>query len=173
MATALGAARPTALAGVVINDIGPDINDGGTERILDYVGRDDPQPDLEHAVARFKELFPTLSFTDEQQWREGAEATWRARDDGMLHFDWDLGIVEPMKRKQPLPDLWALYRSLRDVPVLAIRGGVSDVLSQSTFDRMADEHPGLQRVCLEGVGHVPSLTEPESTEALDRFLEKL
>ncbi len=173
MATALGAAAPTVLAGAVLNDVGPDINEDGIARIVDYVGRDDPQPDWEHAVARFKELFPTLSFTDEQQWREGAEATWRARDDGVLHFDWDIGIVEPLKRKQPLPDLWALFRSLRNIPVLAIRGGVSDVLSQATFDRMAVELPGLQRVCLDGVGHVPSLTEPEATEALDRFLEKL
>ncbi len=173
IATALGAAAPTVLAGVVINDIGPDINEGGTARILNYVGHDDPQPDWEHAVARFKELFPTLSFTDEQQWREGAEATWRADDDGVLRFDWDMRIVEPLRRKQPLPDLWALYRSLRDIPLLAIRGGVSDVLSQAAFDRMAVEHPGLQRLCLDGVGHVPSLTEPESTEALDRFLAKL
>jgi len=173
LATGLGAMAPTVLAGVVVNDIGPDIDAGGTDRIINYVGRDDPQPDWKHAVARFKELFPTLSFTDEGQWREGAEATWREHEDGMLHFDWDIRIVEPMKRNQPLPDLWALFRSVRDVPMLAFRGGVSDVLSQATFDRMAVEHPGLQRVCLEGVGHVPSLTEPESTEALDRFLEKL
>jgi len=92
---------------------------------------------------------------------------------GVLRFDWDMRIVEPLRRKQPLPDLWALYRSLRDIPLLAIRGGVSDVLSQAAFDRMAVEHPGLQRLCLDGVGHVPSLTEPESTEALDRFLAKL
>ena len=173
LATGLGVAAPTVLAGVVINDVGPVIGVDGTKRIISYVGQDDPQPDWDHAVARFKELFPTLSFTDEQQWREGAEATWRAGDDGMLHFDWDLAIVEPLKRQQPLPDLWALYRSLRDLPVLAIRGGVSDVLSPATFDRMAVEHPGLERVCLDGVGHVPSLTEPEVTAALDRFLEKL
>ncbi len=173
LAMALGAAAPTVLAGVVINDIGPDINDGGTARILEYVGQDNPQPDWEHAVARFKEMFPTLSFTEERQWRDGAEATWRVRDDGVLHYDWDLGIVEPLKRNAPLPDLWALFRSLRALPVLAIRGGVSDVLSQATFDRMAVEIPALQRVLLDGVGHVPSLTEPDVTAALDRFLETL
>lgn len=173
LATGMGAALPGVLAGVVMNDIGPDINPGGTDRIMDYIGRDDPQPDWDSAVARFKELFPLLSFTEEKEWRDSAEATWRAGEDGILHFDWDVRIVEPVKRRQPIPDLWALFRSLRKLPVLAIRGGASDVLSQETFERMAEEHPNLQRLCLDGVGHVPSLSEPEAKAALDIFLAPL
>jgi pimeloyl-ACP methyl ester carboxylesterase len=59
------------------------------------------------------------------------------------------------------------------LPVLAIRGGVSDVLLPETFERMAVEHPGLDRVTIEGVGHAPTLVEPEATAAIDRLLAKV
>ena len=173
LATGLGIILPSTLAGVVLNDIGPDIEDNGIDRIMDYLGIDHPHPDWDHAVAAFKKRFPTLSFDTEELWREGAEATWREREDGQLHVDWDVNIVLPVLQKRELPDLWALFRSLRNVPVLAVRGGVSDVLSAETFDRMADEHPNLDRLCLEGVGHVPSLFEPESTKAIDRLLAQV
>jgi pimeloyl-ACP methyl ester carboxylesterase len=173
LATGLGVVAPSLLAGVVLNDIGPHIEDNGIGRIIDYLGIDHPHPDWDHAVAAFKGRFPTLSFDTEGLWREGAEATWREREDGQLHVDWDVNIVLPMVQNKELPDLWALFRSLRNVPILAIRGGVSDVLSAETFDRMADEHPKLDRLCLEGVGHVPSLIEPESTEAIDRLLAQI
>lgn len=173
LATGLGVILPSTLAGVVLNDIGPHIEDNGIDRITDYLGVDQPHPDWDHAVAAFKQRFPTLSFDTEELWREGAEATWREREDGQLHVDWDVKIVQPVVQKKELPDLWALFRSLRSIPVLAVRGGVSDVLSAETFDRMAEEHPNLDRLCLEGVGHVPSLFEPESTEAIDRLLAQV
>ncbi|MEM9683141.1 MAG: hypothetical protein AAF942_07735, partial [Pseudomonadota bacterium] len=39
--------------------------------------------------------------------------------------------------------------------------------------RMAEEHPGLEQVTIDGVGHVPSLTEPESIDAIDRLLARV
>jgi pimeloyl-ACP methyl ester carboxylesterase len=173
LACAMGAAMPGALAGVVLNDIGPDIGESGQARITTYLAQDHPQPDWDSAVAAFKALFPTLSLRTEEDWRAATEATWAAGDDGMLHYDWDIRIVEPLLRKRPLPDLWALFRSLQKLPVLAIRGGVSDVLLPETFARMAAEHPGLDQVTIEGVGHVPSLVEPEATEAIDRLLARV
>jgi pimeloyl-ACP methyl ester carboxylesterase len=169
----MGAAMPCALAGVVLNDIGPDIGDTGFERIMEYLGTDNPQPDWDSAVRAFKEMLPLLSLRTEEDWRAAAEATWVAHDDGLLHYDWDVRIIDPLVKKHPLPDLWALYRSLRHLPVLAIRGGASDLLLPHTFDRMAEAHPGLERVTIDGVGHVPSLTEPEATEAIDRFLARV
>ena len=96
-----------------------------------------------------------------------------AGPDGVLHYDWDIRIVDPLRKKRPLPDLWPLFRSLRRCPVLAIRGGASDVLLPETFERMAREHPHLERVTIAGVGHVPSLMEPEATAAIDIFLSRL
>lgn len=173
LACAMGAMMPGALAGVVLNDVGPDIGGHGFERIMEYLSKDNPQPDWDSAVRTFRQLLPNLSLRTDDDWMEATKATWREGDDGMLHYDWDTRIVDPLLKNRPLPDLWALFRSLRHVPVLAIRGGASDILLPHTFDRMAKEHPGLDRITIEGVGHVPSLTEPESVDAIDRFLARV
>lgn len=173
LATALGVAAPSMLAGVVTNDIGPDIRSGGAGRIYTHVSRDDPQPDWNSAIAAMKRLFPRLRFPSEQVWRDAAEGTWRRGEDGLLHHDWDVHIADPILKHAPPPDLWAYFRSLRPFPVLAIRGGDSDVLTPETFAAMAAAHPGLVRVEVPGTGHAPSLLEPECVAAIDRFVAAL
>jgi pimeloyl-ACP methyl ester carboxylesterase len=54
--------------------------------------------------------------------------------------------------------------------MLAIRGGLSDVLSEVTFDRMAQVKPDLRRVVVPNVGHVPALDEPEAATAIHEFI---
>ena len=91
----------------------------------------------------------------------------------MLHVDWDIRLVQPLLSDAPLPDLWRLFRCLRRVPVLALRGEISDSLDRENFQRMAAEHNGLVRVEVKRTGHAPSLNEPEAVHAIDAFLEDL
>jgi len=174
LAMALSAAIPAALAGVVLNDIGPDINAGGLQSIIDYIRVDRPQPDWDSAVRTLKTLMPKVVFRDESAWMTVAQTTFRRGADGLLHFDWDVRIVEPLLNPpDALPDLWALYRGLRHIPTLAIRGGESDILLQPCFERMAAEKPDLVRLTLPGIGHAPTLLEPESVAAIDDFVARL
>ncbi len=171
LAMGLAVATPTALAGVIMNDVGPDLNRGGISRILGYIGVDQPQPDWDAAVAHVKALFPQLAFDREARWRSYAEAMYREGDDGRLHYDWDPALAKPLIRSGgATPDLWRLYRALGRLPVLAIRGALSDVLSEETFARMAAEKPDLIRVTVPGVGHTPVLDEPPAEDAIDDFL---
>jgi len=175
LAMGLAALRPTSVAGVVLNDIGPDVASPGLARILQYVGVDHPQTDWEGAVRFLKELLPSLAPTaDDAWWRRHAEATYRKGPDGRLHFDWDVRLAKPLAHQQAVaPDLWTLYRGLRRIPTLAFRGALSDVLSQDVFRRMALEKPDLVCVTVPDTGHTPSLTEPQATSALDAFLQPL
>ena len=71
------------------------------------------------------------------------------------------------------PDPWPVFRSLGSLPVLAIRGALSDILSTSTFARMQREKPDLAALSVPNRGHVPLLDEPECLEAIDAFLAGL
>jgi len=174
LAMALGALLPASLVGVVLNDAGPEISGSGLSRILGYISADRAQPDWAAAQEHIKGLFPKLGLKSEEEWRRLTEGTYRPGDDGLLHFDWDVAIAKPLlKGGTSVPDLWPLFRSLGKVPVLAIRGALSDVLSEATFARMAREKPDLVRVSVPGVGHTPSLEEPEVRAALDAFLARL
>ncbi len=171
LALGLAAAAPGLVAGVVLNDIGPEFGGKGLGRILDYVGRDHPQPDWPRAVAEMRRLMPNLSLDSDDKWLRFARATFREGPDGQLHFDWDVRLARPLADLgKDLPDLWALFRGLGENPVLAVRGGASDVLTAPVFDRMAAELPHLIRVTVPACGHCPALDEPMVQPVLDQFL---
>lgn len=167
----LAAFRPTVLAGAILNDVGPEIAGPGYGRILDYIGTDRPEKDWEGAMAELQRLFPNLSLNTPQKWLRMANATYRRGDDGLLHFDWDVALVRNLLgRDGAIPDLWGLFRGLGNRPVLAFRGGLSDVLSETTFQRMGEVMPAHKRVVIPGVGHVPALDEPQATAAIHEFI---
>lgn len=174
LAMGLAVLAPRGLAGVVLNDIGPDVNPAGQERILKRLGEGRSHPDWPTAVAYLKELLPHLPLKSDEDWLDFARGTYREDPEGGLRVAWDTNIVRPLQRGGGAPpDLWALFRGLRDVPVLVIRGGISDLLTEATVDRMAALHPALMRATVPDVGHAPLLSEPESVQAIDDFLDRL
>ena len=169
----LAALKPTSLAAVVLNDIGPDLVDGGFSRIVNYVGVDQPQPDWESAVSYLRDLLPQLSIRTDEGWQKFARATYRPGEDGLLHFDWDVAAAKPLTmQRSEFPDLWPMFRALRPVPTLILRGASSDVLSTETFERMAVAKPDLLRVTVAGSGHTPTLNEPDAAAAVDAFIRR-
>ena len=176
VAMGLAAALPAALAGVVLNDVGPEIAEEGRTRIAGYVGRDVRFPDYATAgqalKAQFSRAYPDLS---DERWTDYARNTFTEDSAaGNLRLDYDLKLGDALREQaaQPLPDLWPLYRGLANIPTLAVRGVLSDVLSEATFDRMAEEKSDLIRASVPNRGHVPLLDEPESQAALDDFLAR-
>ncbi len=173
LAMGLAVLKPTALGAVVLNDIGPDVVPGGIGRILDYIGTDHPQPDWESAARYLRQLLPTLSIRSETGWLKMARATFRQGEDGKLHFDWDVKLAKPLRAvRGAVPDLWPYFRALRRVPVLALRGALSDVLSAESFERMAQAKPDLERVTVVQSGHTPTLNEREAATAVDAFIRR-
>lgn len=173
LAMGLGVATPGAIAGVVLNDVGPEITPAAADQIIDYVSNDKPQPDFDGAVAATRERFAAFDAWDDEALRDVAEATYRLESDGQWHFDWDTKLAEPLRNGSATHDLWALFGALRAVPVLAIRGAKSDLLPESGFEAMKKDRADLQTAVVDGVGHAPRLTEPAAAEAIDRFLARL
>lgn len=173
LAMGLAVVAPGVLAGAILNDAGPELDPAGIARILGYIGDESTFADWDAATRRVRELFPSLSINSEAGWREFAARTFREGDDGALHYDWDPAIARQLAGQKALPDLWPLYRALRPIPVLALRGETSDVLSPETFERMGEDMPNLRRVTVPKVGHVPTLAEPVARRAIDEFLKNL
>lgn len=173
LAMGLAVMTPMAVAGALLNDIGPDLGAAGLSRILDYIGTDRPQASWADAVAHLKEIMPAIGLKTEDAWLSLAHNTYREGDDGLLHFDWDVNLARPLRRAAPTPDLWPLFRALRGRPVAALRGAQSDVLSTETFARMGREIPDLVRTEIPDVGHTPTLDEPEARATLQRVLEQV
>ncbi len=168
----LAVARPAALVAAVLNDIGPEIESGGVSRIIDYIGQDHPQADWAAAVVHLKTTYPDLGLPDEKAWHNLAHSTFREAADG-LHVDWDVALARPLRDGGPIPDLWPLFRALDRRPLLVIRGGRSDVLSDGSLAKMIAAKPDLIHVTLPDVGHAPMLDEPAALEAIDALFARL
>jgi pimeloyl-ACP methyl ester carboxylesterase len=172
LAMALNALKPAALAGVVLNDIGPAVG-AGSGGILDRIGRDNPQPDLATAARYLRTEFSHLSYRTDAEWLDFAERTYRLGDDGVWHHDWDPGIARPfLAGDTGGMDLWALFRGFQRVPTLVVRGGISTLLTEEGLAEMVGAKPDLVTVTVPGVGHTPHLAEPEVQGVLDEFLDR-
>jgi pimeloyl-ACP methyl ester carboxylesterase len=173
LGVAMAMMMPSALAGLVLNDVGPDVSPDGLKRILSYVSTDVPQSDWPSAVAFLRKLLPKLSLQSDEDWLAFAQNTYRQGDDGKLHFDWDVALAKPLAQPQREPiDLWAMWGAIAKIPTLAIRGGVSDILLPETFARMKSSKPDLIQVTVPGVGHAPTLNEASAREAIDEFIRR-
>ncbi|MDB5408052.1 MAG: alpha/beta hydrolase [Rhodospirillales bacterium] len=173
LAMGLAVLRPTLIAAAVINDIGPDVEPDGLGRIIAFIERDRPQPDWPTAVRMLQHALSGLAAKDAPWWERFTRATYRQGADGLLHFDWDIAIVEKLRRSNgAIQDLWPVFGALRDVPTLLVRGALSDILTEDGLHRMVQAKPDLLTVTVPDVGHVPSLDEPAVQEILDGFIAR-
>jgi len=175
LAMLIAATRPNAIAGAVLNDVGPEIAPEGLQRISQYVGRTAPVASWEEAAAQMRATYELAmpGLTDEQ-WLDYARRSY-VDVDGVPRLAMDPMIGEAV-RSAPAgaaPDLWPVFGALAPLPVLALRGATSDILSEATFERMGREKPDLRRVTVPNRGHVPLLDEPECVVAIDEFLARL
>lgn len=172
LAMGLGILRPTALAGVVLNDVGPVLESPALEKVRNFLGTDPALPGLEAAVAHLQANLPPLRL-DEAGWRHFAAGTYRAGPDGAWHPRWDIRIARAMEQAGPLPDLWPAFGALAHAPLMLLRGALSTLLSEETALRMGEARQDMRFLEVPGCGHCPTLAEPEAVEALDSFLDRI
>jgi pimeloyl-ACP methyl ester carboxylesterase len=169
---ALSAVRPTLIAGVVLNDIGPVLEARGLMRIRGYVGKLPTPRTTQEAVQILQQAsaaeFP--AFTD-KQWQALVRVTWREAD-GQLVLNYDPNLMKTLESSDPeapLPDLWPLFEGLKPFPVLAIRGELSDLLSAETVNAMQEKHPRLTSITVPSQGHAPAL-DGDLTQVIEQFV---
>lgn len=173
IAMLMGVARPGAIAAVVLNDIGPVIEPRGLARIKTYLGRTPAPDDWPDAVSILRRLhgarFPALSDDD---WEALARMTYRD-EGGRPAVDYDPALprmLDGVDFDRPLPTLWDEFRTLFPVPVFAIRGENSDLISDETLQGMAAIHPRFEQLTIPGEGHPPMLRSPALLAQIAAFI---
>jgi len=171
----IAATTPQVPAGVILNDVGPEVAKEGLQRISSYVGRHGPVRNWQEAAEQMRSMYGiAMPDASAEDWLAFARRSY-SEVDGVPRLDVDPGVGEAVRAAPAgaAPDLWPIYAALKPLPTLAIRGELSDVLSEATFERMAHEKPDLERLTVPRRGHPPLLDEPESVAAIDDFLARL
>jgi pimeloyl-ACP methyl ester carboxylesterase len=172
----LAATGVKRLCGVVLNDVGPEIEAAGLARIRGYVGRGSQYPTWMHAARGLAEtnadIYPAYGIED---WLRFAKRLYRVNSQGRIVLDYDMKIAEPFRvpGNESGPDMWPTIDALKNTPVLLVRGATSDILSAATAEKMQARLPKGELVTLPDIGHAPTLDEPEAVAGIERLLAKV
>ena len=165
------------LAGALLNDVGPVLEEDGLARIRSYVGVSQSHPTWVHAARALAEsnadVYPGY---DLEQWLAMAKRLYRLNSGGRVVLDYDMKIAEPIRAmgSEAGVDMWPVMLAFRDIPTLLLRGERSDLLAAAMAQRMVDDiGESAELVTVPGVGHAPALDEPESAAAIDRLLARV
>ncbi len=165
----LAAHRGHFIHKLVLNDVGPFIPSAALARLGAYVGRDPRFQDFGEVEAYLRKVHAPFGALSDAEWMHLAFHSAEESDDGDLRLRYDPAIGKPFQDK-PADDLalWAFWDQLR-LPILAIRGALSDLLLRETLVRMA-KRKNCQAVEIAGCGHAPALMAPDQIGIVTDFL---
>ncbi len=169
---------PERILGVILNDIGPKLEQEGIDRIGGYVGDIKPFDSFEEVATRLeavhKEAHPTFS---QEDWLGFAKRTFTQRPDGKFIADYDPAIADSLKAvkvdDEGTKAAWELFDHMKQAPLLIIPGALSNLLKVETAHEMARRHGDADVAVVPNVGHAPLLNETEAIAAISRFLTRL
>ena len=173
---ALAVTAKARLSGVLLNDIGPEMDPQGLSHIMDYLGRPSAYRSFEDAADNLPKAlgaqFPNVSHA---QWLTYARRIW-AEGESRLELRYDPGLREAIEAQSvtgALPDLWPLFEAFDGLPLALLRGENSNLLPRSTYDEMQRRRPDMIAAEVKDRGHVPFLDEPESLDVIARFVARI
>lgn len=170
---ALAAAQPQLLAGVILNDIGPELDIRGLMKIKGYLASPPPVTTWDEGARGMRDLFggvfPSLTDAD---WMAWARRAFREKAGGGLERTYDLNIartLDGLDPASPLPQVWELFDKLAGIPLMLIHGELSDLLSPQGVQDMIARRPDIDLVKVADQGHAPLLADKPTMDRIVAF----
>lgn len=169
----LGATARDRIAGLIVNDVGPEIARDGLTRIFDYVGRNPAGKTIQGYAERLSRT-PGFDNVPMSRWLEEARKLSVETTDG-LRIPYDPALRDAFLQafEGPPVDLWPLFDRLQGLPLALIRGANSDLLTPETALKMRDRRPDMGFTQVPDRAHIPFLDEPEAVSLIRSFLDGL
>lgn len=172
-AMGLAATHKDRLIGVALNDIGPELDPEGLNFIMAYLGHNPKAKTHEAAAQIMATRLPGFANVPDNRWLDEARLHYRDTGDS-LEITYDPALRKAAEAAgDALPDLWPFFDALESLPLCAIRGAGSNLLTAETFAKMQARHPDMIAAEVPDRGHVPFLDEPEAIAALKTWQEHL
>jgi pimeloyl-ACP methyl ester carboxylesterase len=176
-AITLAAAHPDLVGGVVLIDIGHRLEEEGVRRIIEFMSAHESFASLDEAAAEISRYLPHRK----EVRPESLTRNLRQRADG--RWIWKHGMARRWREESgtdEMPDWRNILEGLADdaaalrCPVLVLRGGKSDVLSDQGAEEVAEIIPDSRLRTVANAGHLAAGDNPESTVGLvTSFLEEI
>lgn len=170
----LAAVARDRVLGLCLNDVGPELERGGLERIFDYVGRNPTGTSLETLAQRLPSVMPGFANIPASRWLEEAQRHYLETPEG-LRINYDPALREAFLAAfdGPVVDLWPLFDAAQGLPLALVRGANSDLLSRDTAAEMQRRRPDMILAEVPDRAHIPFLDEPEALAAIEAWLARM
>ena len=168
-------ALPVPIRRLLLTDVGPRLEWSALQRIGTYVGQSPRFASVEEGAAWLRVQSADFGPHTDAQWLALSEPMLRPGPEGgfVLHYDPKIAVpMQGMTQEQVVQGealLWNLYDAIT-AQTLVLRGAKSDLLTAQTVQEMAQRGPKAHSVTLEGVGHAPTLVQPEQVALVKEFL---
>jgi pimeloyl-ACP methyl ester carboxylesterase len=159
---------------LVLNDVGPTIEAEAIARIGTYLGAPLRWASVDEAVAYLQSISASFGPHTPEEWLTLSKPMIVA-DGGGYKLHYDPAIAVPFRAITPElaaigeAALWRSYDALA-CPTLVLRGAESDLLTRATAEAMRQRGPKAQVREFAGVGHAPTLVQPDQVDVVRRFL---
>lgn len=144
-----------APAALVLVDIVPDMEPDGVERIVSFMNAHHGGfASLEEAADAVAAYYPERPRPADPS---GLMKNLRLRDDGRLYWHWDpqmFRVEDPSQFREPLERSTARLGKRPDVPVLVVRGKLSDIVSDDGISAFRAKVPHAEVVDVGEAGHM-------------------
>ncbi len=174
MSMAMCAIAPGLVHSVVLNDVGPDLDETGLEKIIAYTSDGESVASLDEAVMKLKRHYKDEHGFVDKDWHRIAQNTYKPIQ-GKYVPSWDTKIAQNLKlarAKQERQDLWPYFKALKERPVLLIRGAQSSVFTRETYEKMLGLLKNIQGIEIPYVGHAPTLEEEPAENTILAFVAR-
>ncbi len=152
---------PERVERTILNDIGPEIDPRGGKRIATGTrGAVTTFETMDEVIVWHREQRVGFSALSDAQQQVAAGYAVKAGPDGGYAWKMDPAVRTDPRRPDP-EGAWNLARRIPG-PALLVRGCDSDLLSTEIAQRMLAEMKDCRMVEVPGVGHAPTLMEPEA-----------
>ena len=160
---------PTLIQKLVLNDVGCVVPVASLKRIGEYVGLSPTHTTFAEAEAALKIRTQSFAIPD-ADWPRFAENSIEQIAEG-FRLAYDPAIAQAFAL-MPAKDiaLWPLWKAVKRIPTLLIRGAASDLLLEGTAVQMQATHPNLTRYNVGNAGHAPALMTEAEISAVLTFL---
>jgi pimeloyl-ACP methyl ester carboxylesterase len=175
IAMLLASTAKERLSGVLLNDIGPELEQKGLDVIMGFLGLEPVYKTYDEAAQTyFDHMPPMVTGISLERWRNLATRWFNKTPQGLrINYDPKLRDAVEEGRNDPTPDAWPLFDALEGLPLALLRGANSNLLSSQTAAKMRAKRPDMFFADVDGRGHVPFLDEPQSLKVIHAFLEEL
>ena len=172
IAMAMGATHPDRVAGLVLNDIAPEVDRKGVENIAKIAGKGEPIRSWADAARRCRDVNGHVHPDEDSDefWLEFARRTHRQTGPQSFRSDYDPAVLSQLGAGSDPQERWFAFDLLREIPTLLVRGELSELVTREIAEQMHARKANLDSIDVPRTGHTPLLTEEIAFRAISDWL---